>query len=87
MATSLLDSLGQTNLSFGGQTPPVTNPNPIGVNGQTALAGSGLDFDGATPPVTNPNPLGVNGINSLAGSILDRNNGATPPSYSDSLPG
>jgi len=59
MATSLLNSLGKTNLSFGGQTPPVTNPNPLGENGKKTLEGS----------------------------ILDRNNGATPPQYSDNPPG
>lgn len=46
-----------------------------------------LGFKGQTPPVTNPNPLGPLGKKSLNNSILDRNNGATPPKYSDNLPG
>jgi hypothetical protein len=47
---SLLNSLAQSNLGFGGQTPPVTNPNPLGLNGQTCLNISNLDLaNGGTP--------------------------------------
>ena len=51
MATSLLQSLSVTNLGFKGQTPPVTNPNPLGPNGTTCLNVSQLDrLNGGTPP-------------------------------------
>lgn len=77
----LIDSVKESNLSWGGQEPPVTNPSPLGENGKKALDGSILDFGGQTPPVTNPSPLGENGKKTLEGSVLDRNNGQTPPSY------
>jgi hypothetical protein len=83
---SLLKSSTISQLGFGGQTPPVTNPNPLGAGGKKTLNGSLLSFGGQTPPVTNPNPLGEGGVKTLAGSILDRNNGATPKSYLDNPP-
>lgn len=47
---SLLNSLQVTNLGFNGQQPPVTNPNPLGPNGQTCLNISNLDLaNGGTP--------------------------------------
>lgn len=47
---SLLNSLQVTNLGFKGQQPPVTNPNPLGPNGQTCLNISNLDLaNGGTP--------------------------------------
>ena len=45
-----------------------------------------LGFKDQTPPVTNPNPLGAGGKKTLDQSILDRNNGATPPKYTDNPP-
>ena len=45
---SLLNSLSVSNLGFGGQGPEVTNPNPLGPNGQTCLNVSLLDL-GTTP--------------------------------------
>lgn len=57
MATSLLQSLQQSQLGFQGQTPPVTNPSPLGVNGITTLENSQLDLNnGATPPKYLDNP-------------------------------
>jgi len=57
MATTLLQSLQLSNLGFGGATPPVTNPNPLGPNGINTLVGSQLDLnDGATPPKYLDNP-------------------------------
>jgi hypothetical protein len=47
---ALLQSLAVTNLGFKGQQPPVTNPNPLGPNGQTCLNVSSLDLaNGGTP--------------------------------------
>lgn len=47
---SLLNSLAVSNLGFGGGTPPVTNPNPLGPNGQGCLNVSNLDLaNGGTP--------------------------------------
>jgi hypothetical protein len=57
MAISLLQSLQLSQLGFQGQTPPVTNPNPLGPNGVNTLVGSQLDLnDGATPPKYLDNP-------------------------------
>ena len=54
---SLLKSLQVSILGFKGQTPPVTNPSPLGENGKKTLNGSILDrFDGGTPPKYLDNP-------------------------------
>lgn len=51
MAKSIFQLLQTTNLGFRGQTPPVTNPNPLGPNGQKCLDVSLLDrLNGGTPP-------------------------------------
>ena len=52
---SLLNSLTTSALGFGGATPPVTNPNPLGIDGIKTLEASDLDRNnGATPPSFNP---------------------------------
>tara|TARA_R110000782_G_scaffold228137_1_gene314779 strand:+ start:212 stop:379 length:168 start_codon:yes stop_codon:yes gene_type:complete len=52
---SLLNSLTTSTLGFGGATPPVTNPNPLGIDGIKTLDASELDRNGgATPPSYNP---------------------------------
>ncbi len=52
---SLLKSLTVSQLGFGGQTPPVTNPSPLGENGKKTLEGSILDRNnGSTPPSYSP---------------------------------
>jgi hypothetical protein len=57
MAISLLQSLQISQLGFQGQTPPVTNPSPLGANGQNTLNASQLDLNnGATPPKYLDNP-------------------------------
>ena len=54
---SLLKSLQVSILGFKGQTPPVTNPNPLGVGGKKSLNNSILDRNnGATPPKYIDNP-------------------------------
>jgi hypothetical protein len=54
---SLLKSLAVSILGFKGQTPPVTNPSPLGENGKKTLNGSILDrLDGGTPPKYLDNP-------------------------------
>lgn len=54
---SLLKSLQSSLLGFKGQTPPVTNPNPLGEGGKKTLDGSLLDRNnGATPPKYLDNP-------------------------------
>lgn len=54
---SLLKSLAVSILGFKGQTPPVTNPNPLGVNGKKTLEGSILDRNnGQTPEKYLDNP-------------------------------
>ena len=54
---SLLKSLAVSILGFKGQTPPVTNPTPLGENGKKTLAGSILDRNnGGTPPKYLDNP-------------------------------
>jgi hypothetical protein len=54
---SLLKSLQVSLLGFKGQTPPVTNPNPLGANGKKSLDNSILDRNnGATPPKYLDNP-------------------------------
>lgn len=54
---SLLKSLQVSILGFKGQTPPVTNPNPLGENGKKTLNGSILDRnDGGTPAKYLDNP-------------------------------
>lgn len=54
---SLLKSLQVSILGFKGQTPPVTNPNPLGENGKKTLDGSILDRNnGATPAKYIDNP-------------------------------
>lgn len=54
---SLLKSLAVSILGFKGQTPPVTNPSPLGENGKKTLAGSILDRNnGGTPPKYLDNP-------------------------------
>ena len=51
----LIDSVKGSNLSWGGQQPPVTNPSPLGENGKKSLEGSILDRNnGQTPPSYNP---------------------------------
>ena len=54
---SLLKSLKVSLLGFKGQTPPVTNPNPLGAEGKKTLDKSLLDRNkGATPPKYTDNP-------------------------------
>ena len=54
---SLLKSLAVSILGFKGQTPPVTNPNPLGENGKKSLEGSILDRNnGLTPKKYIDNP-------------------------------
>ncbi len=54
---SLLKSLQVSLLGFKGQTPPVTNPNPLGTSGKKSLDNSILDRNnGATPPKYLDNP-------------------------------
>ena len=54
---SLLKSLQTSILGFKGQTPPVTNPNPLGSLGKKSLDNSLLDRNnGATPPKYLDNP-------------------------------
>ena len=54
---ALLDSLAVSILGFKGQTPPVTNPNPLGEGGKKSLEQSILDRNnGATPPKYLDNP-------------------------------
>ena len=50
-------TLDGSQLDFGGQTPPVTNPSPLGENGKKTLEGSILDRNnGATPQSYLDNP-------------------------------
>ena len=51
-----------------------------------SLAVSNLGLGGENPPLTNTNPSGELGALSLEGSLFDRDNGATPPKYSDNPP-
>ena len=52
---SVLKSLETSTLGFKGATPPVTNPNPLGVDGIKTLDASDLDRNGgATPPIYAP---------------------------------
>ena len=48
---SVLKALATSTLGFKGATPPVTNPNPLGIDGKKTLEASNLDRNnGATPP-------------------------------------
>lgn len=54
---SLLKSLQVSILGFKGQTPPVTNPNPLGDKGKKTLNSSILDRNnGGTPKKYLDNP-------------------------------
>ena len=47
---SLLNSLTTSTLGFKGATPPVTNPNPLGIDGIKTLDASDLDRNGWSNP-------------------------------------
>lgn len=76
---ALLDSLNQTNLGLGGNTPTGYTP----ANLVNSLGSTQLDVnDGATPSPYVP----ANLVNSLGSTQLDLNDGATPTKYLDNPP-
>lgn len=77
---ALVDSLSNSNLGLGGNTPSVYSGNSVLNN---SLGSTQLDKnDGATPSPYIPADLKT----SLGSTQLDRNDGATPEQYVNNLP-